>query len=191
MWMRFAIAILVASVVALGGYVVAVGIVCDHWVWWHPYCAAITGFGDFYATNLRASFFAGFLTLGGFLLSLKTFIVVNMKKEVFDAPTYDALWRNAKKLAKGGRLESKYAPLRDLTFILFAAILSCVATAVLQVTVGLFATWWAAMICLWAAAISISMLVWSLILIRANLNAMFDALDKAANQNPAEAPPAT
>ena len=40
---------------------------------------------DFYASNLRGSFFTGFLALGGFLMSAKTFIIVNMKKEVYDS----------------------------------------------------------------------------------------------------------
>jgi hypothetical protein len=42
----------------------------------------------FYGENIRGSLFTGFLTLGGFLLSLKTFIIVKMKENVYDDERY-------------------------------------------------------------------------------------------------------
>jgi hypothetical protein len=145
----------------------------------YPYCASFDSFGVFYGKNLRGSLFAGFLTLGGFLLSLKTFIVINMKKEVFDTVQYQNEWKEQKKLDSSNDLGLMYSPLRELSSILFASILSCVVTAVLQLTLGLTETLIAAIICLWSALVSLLLLTWSLWLIRTNLTRMFDYLDNS------------
>lgn len=146
-------------------------------IYWPPYCPQISDFGPFYGKNLRGSLFTGFLTLGGFLLSLKTFIVVNMKKEVFDTEDYRAEWEEQKKLDKASKMGPRFEPLRYLSATLFLSIASCVITSVLQLTLGLAETFWAAMICLWAALVSVLFLLRSLWLIRINLNRMFDFLD--------------
>ena len=126
---------------------------------------------------MRGSLFAGFLTLGGFLLSLKTFIVVNMKKEVFESDAYKQEWEEQKKLDVNNEMGMKYTPLRFLSAVLYAAILSCISTAVLQLTLGLVNNFWAAALCLWAVVVSLFFLAWALWLIRANLTRMFDYLD--------------
>lgn len=142
-----------------------------------PYCDSFGKFPTFYGDKMRGSLFAGFLTLGGFLLSLKTFIVVNMKKEVFESEVYKKEWEDQKKLDVNNELGLKYTPLRYLSSVLYAAILSCISTAVLQLTVGLVNSFWAATLCLWAVIVSLSFLAWALWLIRANLTRMFDYLD--------------
>lgn len=150
---------------------------CGPTGWPHLYCASFEKFGPFYGESLRASLFTGFLTLGGFLLSLKTFIVVNMKKEVFDTDEYKIKWEEQKKLDASNKMGLRFEPLRYLSATLFLAITSCVVTAVLQLTLGLAETFLAAVICLLAALLSIMFLLRSLWLIRANLNRMFDFLD--------------
>ena len=146
-------------------------------IYWKPYCADISYFGPFYGKSLRGSLFTGFLTLGGFLLSLKTFIVVNMKKEVFDTEDYKAEWEEQKKLDAANKMGPRFEPLRYLSTTLFLSIASCVITSVLQLTIGLADIFWAAIICLWAALVSVLFLLRSLWLIRVNLNRMFDFLD--------------
>ena len=47
---------------------------------------------EFFDKNLRASLFAGFLTMGGFLLSLKTGIVIKIKESVYDNATQLNNW---------------------------------------------------------------------------------------------------
>lgn len=143
----------------------------------HPYCTAFDDFTKFYGDKLRGSLFAGFLTLGGFLLSLKTFIVVNMKKEVFESPVYKKEWEEQKKLDTSNVMDKRYTPLRYLSGVLYAAILSCLSTAVLQLTVGLVNSFLAALVCLWAVSVSLLLLAWALWLIRSNLIRMFDYLD--------------
>lgn len=129
-------------------------------------------------SSVRGSLFAGFLTLGGFLLSLNAFIVVTMKKEVFETAVYKKEWEDQKKLDHDDKMGKLYTPLRYLSGVLYAAILSCLLTAVLQLTVGLVDSFWATIICLWAVVVSLLLLVWSLWLIRENLVRMFDYLDK-------------
>ena len=170
------IAVAWAGLLAVLAYAVANIFTCKFP--FRPYCAEIGLFGPFYGERLRGSLFAGFLTLGGFLLSLKTFIIVNMKKEVFDTKEYQDSWELMKRLDNKGRMKNKFEPLRYLSQTLFLAIASCVCTAVLQLTLGLAETWWAASICLWACAVSMIFLSRSLLLIRINLNRMFDFLDE-------------
>lgn len=146
--------------------------------WHRPYCSQMNGFGSFYAKDLRSSLFSGFLTLGGFLLSLKTFIVVNMKKEVFDNEKYKKEWGEQKKLDVDGKMGSRFDPLKDLANSLYVSIVFCVATAVSQLTIGLFEAIWSSIICLLLATISIMLLLKSLYLIRVNLNRMFEFLNK-------------
>ncbi len=170
-----------ALLVALA-YSVANAIMCHLPL--RAFCPQIAALGPFYGERLRGSLFAGFLTLGGFLLSLKTFIVVNMKKEVFDTDDYLKNWELQKKLDKRGVMSNRFEPLRYLSQTLFLAIASCVCTAILQLTLGLAETWWAAAVCLWACAVSTIFLGSSLWLIRINLNRMFDFLD-ARDKKPA------
>lgn len=154
-----------------------------------PYCADFDHFAKFYGDKLRGSLFAGFLTLGGFLLSLKTFIVVNMKKEVFENPVYKKEWDDQKKLDTKNELGKRYTPLRYLSGVLYAAILACLLTAVLQLTVGLANNFVAALLCLWAVSVSLLLLAWALWLIRANLLRMFDYLDLQDDEEQEKARP--
>jgi len=161
--------------IALVAYAIASVSVCGLPL--RVWCPEVSTFGSFYGDRLRGSLFAGFLTLGGFLLSLKTFIVLNMKKEVFDTDEYLKEWRSQKKLDVRKRMGTRFDPLRELSRVLFLAIASCVCTAILQLTLGLAETWWAATICLWSCVVSMIFLGRALWLIRVNLNSMFDFLD--------------
>jgi len=107
-------------------------------------------FFDFYAANLRTSLFSGCLTLGSFLLTVNTFLIVNLKKEVYDHEEY-------KKIVEGHRKFKPdypyYKPLRNLSRLLFVTISLAFFSAALQLTLG---TLWSrpisAMICVAAAA---------------------------------------
>ncbi len=167
------ISVAMATVIFVCAHLHYCGLINIH----HPYCSTFDDFTKFYGDKLRGSLFAGFLTLGGFLLSLKTFIVVNMKKEVFESPVYKKKWDEQKKLDTKNQMGKRYSPLRYLSGVLYAAIVSCLSTAVLQLTVGLVDSFLAALVCLWAVAVSLLLLAWALWLIRANLVRMFDYLD--------------
>ncbi|TMO79997.1 hypothetical protein CWC16_09360 [Pseudoalteromonas sp. S3776] len=130
----------------------------------------------FYQINIRGSLFAGFLTLGGFLLSLKTFIIVKLKENVYDHKQYE------KRFKEQSKLNSKlvfYAPLKNLSDFLFWTVISCIGAAITQLTLGLFNCFYAALIAILAAVFAICVLMYSLYLIKLCLNDWFEFLDKA------------
>lgn len=130
--------------------------------------------------KLRGSFFTGFLTLGGFLLSLKTFIVIKMKEGLYDHPNYRKNY--AEKMALLQKPATIFAPLRNLTALLFAAIVSSLLTSLLQVTLGLSSKWWAVGICLAAIGVTLVFLAVALFQIKNNLDEWFKYLDEDATK---------
>lgn len=175
---RLVLWVFVGSVVLAGvGYTAALFAYCDPITSKQMYCARFDAFWAFFNTNIRASLFAGFLSLGGFLLSLKTFIIVNMKKDVFDTEKYKTTWENQSKHDRSGKIGKRYDPLRELSNVLFAAIVTAIGTAVLQITVGLRESFWTTFLCLWAATFATMLLLTCLWLIKSNLNTMFAHLD--------------
>jgi ABC-type multidrug transport system fused ATPase/permease subunit len=130
----------------------------------------------FYQVNIRGSLFAGFLTLGGFLLSLKTFIIVKLKENVYDHDEYE------KRFERQSKLNSKlvfYAPLKNLSNFLFWTVVSCIGAAILQLTLGLFNSFYTTLIAVMAALFALSVLMYSLYLIKLCLNDWFEFLDMA------------
>jgi hypothetical protein len=132
---------------------------------------------DFYQKNMRSSLFAGFLTLGSFLLSLKTGIVIKIKESVYDKEGYQSKFATG--LVSGSPM-SVYGPLRRLSKMLSSAVLSALVTAVFQLTIGLLDYWWAVAICLSSATIAISLLLFAFMLIQINMHKWFDYLENEA-----------
>lgn len=135
-------------------------------------CIDIT---TFYSEKMRGSLFAGFLTLGSFLLALKTGIVIKIKEGVYDKPDYQ------KKVLEIPELKGKisvYGPLRRLSRVLSVAVLSALITSALQLTLGLFNDWRATAVCLSFATFAMSTLIASFILIQMNLATWFDLMEE-------------
>lgn len=128
---------------------------------------------DFYSVNLRGNFFGGFLGLGGFLLSLKTFIIVNMKDKLYSNEKYIKKWKNSTTIK-----DSLLHPLRELSDILYFAILMSIISAVAQITIGFIESNISILICIYFASVTIVLLIDSLHLIRKNLNILFDYDDQ-------------
>lgn len=132
----------------------------------------------FYQINIRGSLFAGFLTLGGFLLSLKTFIIVKLKENVYDHDEYE------KRFQRQSKLNNKlvfYAPLKNLSDFLFWTVASCIGAAITQLTFGLFNCYYTTLFALLTAFFALSVLVCSLHLIKQCLNDWFVFLHLARN----------
>ncbi len=157
------------------GYVIGVLIACDPFSTNEIYCIKISLLSDYYEKNIRGHLFSGFLALGGFLLSLKTFIIVNMKENVYDDSGYQENWRQQLKHNSNLKL---YGPLKELSDLLYYAILAAIISAILQMTLGLYAHWVASVICIWSALYATALLVSSLVLIKQNLDTWFSYLDK-------------
>ncbi len=135
---------------------------------------------DTFHDKLRGSFFTGFLTLGGFLFSLKTFIVIKMKEGLYDHPNYRKNYAEKMALLKGP--VTIFTPLRNLTDLLFAAIVSSLTTSLLQVTLGLSSRWWAVGICLASIGVTLVFLSVALFQIKSNLDEWFKYLDEDAKK---------
>ncbi len=172
---RALILLLLSLIVVCLGCVVAIYLTCDSINTKQFFCPDIVKLVKYYGENIRGHLFAGFLALGGFLLSLKTFIVVTMKENVYDNEQYQENWRNKSKINPELKL---YAPLKELSDLLFYAILASISTAILQMTLGLYSHWLAALICLGSAVYAVVLLIQSLILIKQNLDTWFSHLEK-------------
>lgn len=125
---------------------------------------------SFYEKHLRGNLFAGFLTVGGFLLSLKTFILIKLKENVYDHSEYRKRFDDQKKLDSSIR---RYDPLKRLSDFLYWAVLSTILAAIAQLTIGLFGNYLLTLAAIWFAVFAMGVLVATLILIKSSLNDWF------------------
>jgi hypothetical protein len=127
-----------------------------------------------YERSFRQAMFTGFLTLGGFLLSLKTFVLIKMKEGMFDSPSYVD---NLKRLRSLNASLSHYGPLLRLSRLLFISIFFSVGTSALQITLGMWVRPISVALCCGSAVATLVLLFTSLFVIRANLNAWLHSLE--------------
>ncbi|QWE16326.1 hypothetical protein [Polynucleobacter sp. AP-Nino-20-G2] len=138
-------------------------------------------FGDvnlFYEKNLRASLFTGFLTMGGFLLSLKTGILIKIKESLYDNKQYI---EKVEELRTINPKLTQYGPLKRLSRVLSFSVFFCLLSASTQFTVGLLMNSWSTAFCLAIAAFSMSMLIASFLVIQLNLSKWFQFLEKGSD----------
>lgn len=86
-----------------------------------------------YSAKLQTPLFTGFLTLGSFLLTLKTFILVQLKEKLYDDAGY--IERIARLRFQNASLKL-YAPIMRLAELLLIAVVMALGTALLQITLG-------------------------------------------------------
>lgn len=136
-----------------------------------------TAFQASYAQNLRGSLFTGFLTIGGFLYSAHTFIVIHMKKELYDSDHYKTKVKKIKELS--GDSKSMYQPLRNSSRLLLFAVMLSLVTSVCQLTLGLVDRNWAAAICVTLAVLTFGILTTCVVVMTGNMKDWFDSLEEA------------
>jgi hypothetical protein len=129
----------------------------------------------FYSENLRTALFSGFLTIGGFLMSLKTFIIVKLKEDLFDKPAYKKRHKentliNAK---KAGTL---YEPLKQLSDYLILCVICSLVTAFLQFSIGFWEICYTAALCMSLALVSLTLVIDACWLMKKNLDQLFALL---------------
>ncbi|MCC7351842.1 MAG: hypothetical protein IT446_14880 [Phycisphaerales bacterium] len=129
--------------------------------------------------RLRPALFSGFLTASAFLFAMKTFIVATMKRDVYDTDHYIKMISELRTIKND---LPYYGPLCNLRQRLFCAILCCLITSLLQVTVGLVHHWLAAASCLFAALVSVGFVLWSVITVNKNIAEWLDAAEKKRNE---------
>ena len=136
----------------------------------HSITGSSVEFVEFYSNQLRGNIFSGLLTVGGFLLSLKTFIVIKLKENVYDHEEYDERYKQQRKLDSSLR---KYAPLQRLSNFLFWSVLTTILGAVIQLTLGILGNYWLCLVAIWSSVFAVCVLLLSLLLIKSALDDYF------------------
>jgi hypothetical protein len=134
---------------------------------------------------LRGSLFTGFFTVAGFLLSAKTLVILNMKKEIYEKDPYLTKihtndWSNtpqAKKLSKLSRSEcggsEVYRPLSQIGTLLSINIILALITSFSQITFGLVECGTCIILCLSLALATALLLACSVLLMWLNFQALY------------------
>jgi hypothetical protein len=108
---------------------------------------------DVYQANVRAPIFAALITVGSFLLTLKTAILQRLK-DGFDTERYADRYRAHKE--ENPNLDVKYyGSLRRLSTALAAAIFLCFLSSIMQMSLGFIPHATATLACLVAATLAI------------------------------------
>jgi len=138
----------------------------------------------FYSQKLQMPLFTGFLTIGGFLLSLKTFILVKLKEGLFDNEDYKV--RLAERQALNPKI-SHYGPLARLGSFLIYCVLGSLITAFYQFSFGFIQSNIIAAIGISLAFSTLSVVFLAWWEIRCNLNIWFEILEEGAKKRSSEA----
>jgi hypothetical protein len=144
-------------------------------------CFGVHDIYPFYSEQLRTPLFTGFLTLGAFLLSLQTFILIRLKEGLYDNPEYRKL---VKERQANKSTDSLFGPLTRLGNLLIYSVLFALITAFYQFSIGLIRSELGAAVGLalaFTAAVVVLFAWWQ---IRGNLNCWFENLERdAQNRN--------
>ncbi|MFJ3356694.1 hypothetical protein [Serratia liquefaciens] len=91
-----------------------------------------------YKAYMRGYVFSSFLGISSFLLSLLTFVVINLKEKMFDSEDYLAIYRKGEKLSEDAAVKKSdlYKPLLNITYLLVLSITFCLLTCLLQFSLG-------------------------------------------------------
>ena len=134
-----------------------------------------TSFFNYYESKIRGYLFSGFISVGSFLLSLHTFVIVNLKDKLFDSTAYKNNYMDFKSLIIKDftsdmiNASEYYAPLNVLSVFLNVSIWLSIITAVIQFTLGFYDNTYTALFCMYMALITVLFLLNCLILIRCNI----------------------
>lgn len=130
---------------------------------------------EFYASAMRTGLFSGFLTISGFLFSAHTFLVMQLKKEIYDQEWYR---ERLAQIRKTDSTRPLYGTLRNLSRVLMTAIVLSFTTSILQFTLGLIPSFWTACVCVFIAILSATFLGASLYVTTVCLRDWFDNIER-------------
>ena len=131
----------------------------------------------FYSENLRSALFSGFLTIGAFLLSLKTFIIVKLKEDLYDQDEYRARYEKNRTLNKK-KAGTIYAPLNRLSDFLIICVIGSLVSAGFHFSIGLFKYNLTAAICISSSLFSLIIVLVACWEVKKNLAIMFELLEE-------------
>lgn len=144
-----------------------------------------TTFFNYYESKVRGYLFSGFISVGSFLLSLHTFVIVNLKDKLFDSVAYknnyvDFKRREIKNFSSDMiSVSDYYSPLNVLSVFLNISIWLSIVTAVMQFTLGFYDNTYSAIFCMYMALITVLFLLNCLVLIRCNIKVWLTLEDKS------------
>jgi hypothetical protein len=121
-----------------------------------------TPLDSFYTSDaLRTPLFTGLLTMGAFLLSAKTFIIFNLKRDLYDTPAYVTLVATR---TLQGKVDH-YRGLRQLSDFLSISIYGALLGALFNLILGTLNCAWTHVFALtWSVATIIAVLAaWTLV----------------------------
>lgn len=130
---------------------------------------------EFYSKKMQMPLFTGFLTLGGFLLTLKTFVLIKLKEGLYDHPNYKDKVRELRSLNPN---YSYYGPLSRLGHFLIHSVLLALITSFYQFTLGFIQHNIIASIGITLALITVIVVLYAWWNIRQNLNYWFELLER-------------
>lgn len=134
-----------------------------------------TSFFNYYESKIRGYLFSGFISVGSFLLSLHTFVIVNLKDKLFDSDAYKSNYVDFKSQQVKDftsdmiNVSEYYAPLNILSVFLNVSIWLSLVTAVMQFTLGFYDNTYTALFCMYMALLTVLFLLNCLVLIRCNI----------------------
>lgn len=144
------------------------------------YLADRDEFTVFYADKLRGSLFSAFLTLSGFLFSVKTFLIVRLDADVYSQEDYQD-W-----VLKVGRKYNPditvYGSLRRLGRLLFWGVCLSFAASIAQLTVGLCERRWSTWVAIGTAIVASSVFVPTLFIVRGVVRSWVSFREEKCNQ---------
>jgi hypothetical protein len=127
---------------------------------------------DVYSKSMRNSLFTGFLTLSSFLLATKTFLVVQLRKDIYDQDGYSEMHE----IQRPGQplTGSLHKLARKLDTNIFFALITSVA----QFTLGFVENWFALAACVGLAVLTIYLTFESVVHVRRNMAIQFEWIDE-------------
>ncbi len=128
-------------------------------------------FYSFYQTSIRGYLFSGFISVGSLLLSLHTFVIVNLKDKLFSTERYISNFKLSRNLPENEKVDEceLFKPLDTLSSFINISVWLSILSAVSQFTIGLIDAGVASVFCIWLAMLTICFLLNSLILIRVHI----------------------
>lgn len=124
--------------------------------------------------NLQIPLFSGLLTVGAFLLSMKTFIIFKLKEDLYDNPKYIT---NVQETKLSLENYDHYDGLKQLSDYLSISILGSLAGAVLNLSIGFVEAKWSSILSISVSICTISLLFYAWYLVWSNLKDWLNILE--------------
>jgi hypothetical protein len=168
-----------------GGFVL---LTAAYWAW---AAVGVTWFGSttdiclgLYQTNARTPIFSGFITMGSFLLALKTNILARLK-ETYETTEYRENYR-AHQEQKREKADRYFGTLERLSYAIGWNVIFCLTAALAQMTLGFVWKAWAFGICCGLATGTLLLLLYLTCILMAAHREWFQMIEDQAQKKLSE-----